>query len=587
MEETPFVTYLNRYTTVSADHEAAFDEYLSETPPPPGGPLTLATRVETFIKECFHQPRPPSIILTGNAGDGKTYLSRQVIETFTESGFPGWSDTADWSISRSDLILRVIKDLSELDEESGKEKLLELAQKLANPTSKTVFLIAANEGRLRKLLASKRLGAVRAEVERQLATGADTTSSVVVINLNETTTSSYVPQALRWLTSEANWPDLTQESAETCPIHFNVVRLRDEFVQGRIQLLYRILEHLGIHVTIRDLLIHLAFTVTAGHDRAELARMPVERKADFAYYDNIFGLSASSLFRQRSAVVSHLTRLKLGDYSRFELDNFVINGHEPSHELHMEHGDLFGPALDLGQRRFQQERDAYLFGTGTQDEAATAFLRWLPHARRKLFFEWRRTYYTNKLFLFSTTAEYFDLLERPDPPKLDRYLRELVLGLNRAFSDLYLNEDQTLYLTTQYAQSGDTKVPIVKLQMSVNSNLELEVRPQASEAIDQDSSWLTIMVFPPRQVKADELEWRLDLMLFEYLLRRARGGTPNVLAAECDLQIRRMKDDLIKNIVLGYKVADKVEFFAAYPSGYKLTTLYLTGDGKLRLSGGQ
>ena len=59
----PFVDYLSRYTTASPDHEAAFDEFLSQVRPPSGEPLALATRVEEFLRISFAQPRPPSIIL--------------------------------------------------------------------------------------------------------------------------------------------------------------------------------------------------------------------------------------------------------------------------------------------------------------------------------------------------------------------------------------------------------------------------------------------------------------------------------------------------------------------------------------------
>ena len=32
----PFIPYLNRYTTASPDHEAAFDEFITQAPPPTG-----------------------------------------------------------------------------------------------------------------------------------------------------------------------------------------------------------------------------------------------------------------------------------------------------------------------------------------------------------------------------------------------------------------------------------------------------------------------------------------------------------------------------------------------------------------------
>lgn len=78
-----FVAHLNGYTTVSPDHEAAFDEFIAQMPPPSGKLLCLETKTERFVCTCFQRERPPSIILTGNAGDGKTYLCRQIIEAFT------------------------------------------------------------------------------------------------------------------------------------------------------------------------------------------------------------------------------------------------------------------------------------------------------------------------------------------------------------------------------------------------------------------------------------------------------------------------------------------------------------------------
>jgi len=39
MTHNPFVPYLNRYTTASPDHQAAFDEFIGQAPPPGGALL--------------------------------------------------------------------------------------------------------------------------------------------------------------------------------------------------------------------------------------------------------------------------------------------------------------------------------------------------------------------------------------------------------------------------------------------------------------------------------------------------------------------------------------------------------------------
>ncbi len=78
-----FFNTLNRSTTVTSEHEAAFDEFVTQTRPPSGDVLRLKTRTEEFVSNHFEQENPASIILTGNAGDGKTYLCRQIIRVFT------------------------------------------------------------------------------------------------------------------------------------------------------------------------------------------------------------------------------------------------------------------------------------------------------------------------------------------------------------------------------------------------------------------------------------------------------------------------------------------------------------------------
>jgi DNA replication protein DnaC len=88
MKQNPFVPYLNRYTTVSSEHEAAFDEFITQAQPPSGEMLRLDTKIETFLSAVFSRERPTSIILTGNAGDGKTYLCRQIATKLNNGRIP-------------------------------------------------------------------------------------------------------------------------------------------------------------------------------------------------------------------------------------------------------------------------------------------------------------------------------------------------------------------------------------------------------------------------------------------------------------------------------------------------------------------
>jgi hypothetical protein len=126
----PFVSYLNRYTTVSPEHEAAFDEFISQASAPFGKQLRLETNIEKFLNKCFKLAHPPSIILTGNAGDGKTYLCRQIIKLFTGNEVTEWNDQVEWPLEKDDLELIVIKDLSEVGEASGARAIAVILYKL-------------------------------------------------------------------------------------------------------------------------------------------------------------------------------------------------------------------------------------------------------------------------------------------------------------------------------------------------------------------------------------------------------------------------------------------------------------------------
>ncbi|HET9221154.1 MAG TPA: hypothetical protein VFO07_01555, partial [Roseiflexaceae bacterium] len=410
----PFVDYLSRYTTASPDHEAAFDEFLAQAPSPAGGPLRLTTRVEEFLRISFAQPSPPSVILTGNAGDGKTYLCRQIITTFAGQSVVDWQAFADQPIERDGKRLHVIKDLSELGRAQGLMILRGLADTFAGGSADR-YLIAANEGRLRALLGDDpELRVLYDAIDGQLRHGAENGSpSLMVINLTAVTTSSFVPGALKWMTMAKHW-DACQVCPilQRCPIRHNAHQLAEEHIAGRVQMLYQLLEHLDIHVTVRDMLIHLAFTLTGGQRCADLQRLDQAHRdlSGFAYYENIWG-GANSAFRRKASVVQHLDRLHIGDHSLFDIDDFIVSsGETPQRQT--EHAQLFAPAVDINHRRFGQDRQAYVEGGADRqaDEEADTLMRWLPHCRRKLFFEWRELDRVNRLIPFLYLDDYWELL---------------------------------------------------------------------------------------------------------------------------------------------------------------------------------
>jgi hypothetical protein len=573
-----FVEELNRYTTVSSDHEAAFDEYISTRKSE--APLKIETRTEAFVRDHLGGARPSSIILTGNAGDGKTHLCRQIIHELTGTVVKEWPPDVDYPIQHEGGTLHVVKDLSEVSEEKGRE-IIERLEATLQDDSSDHFLIAANEGRLRAILSRSGGGvpAVEAAVEQQLVEEADPTADLIVINLNRVATSALTGQILEWISAPERWEACEEcEKHHECPIRFNAEQLGKPRVAKRIRRLYQAIEHLGQHLTVRDALIHLAYTTTAGRSCEETRSQGAPPPQDVAYHQNVWAPEAPKTFREKSAVVHALDPLDPAKSSVFHLDDAVVNG-----RIDTLTGTEWGERLDLGNKQFEQDRASYLKGYEVAGNRKPALLQWLPRLRRKLFFELKDEAKALGLLPFLFADDYFALLEgRRDAHD---YVPRLILGLNRALTDLYLSDDSHLYVTAQYANSADQPVPVIRLKVQ-RDNVKLLRDATPSAAVDRDEAQLVLDVLPPaalmmemvrRGEVPEPVTWPLNLLLFEYLLRRAQGATPEVLAHECGLAVRQFRDRLLTAFT-SHPSTGQIAFFAAKDNHYVIRTIELT-DG--------
>ncbi len=583
--QNPFVAYLNRYTTASPDHEAAFDEFIASALPPGVAGLRLSTKIEQFLREVFQRAQPPSIILTGNAGDGKTYLCRQVLSVVCPDQPYDWEKLIDRPIEHGTMRLFIIKDLSELSEEKGKEILARLDTVLQDPTSRDRYLIAANEGRLRQLIADfPSQSPIVEKINIQLDKGADIADeSLIVINLNRVATSVFVPEALNWMTDRKHWRICEQcPACAHCPIRYNADQLRQTLPAERVQLLYQLLEATGEHVTIRDMLIHLAYTIVGGLQCATVQRE--DQRYDwsrFVYYENIFGRDDEG-FRRKSHLTQLLGRLQVGQYSSFAIDEFILSGGNHAAQQ-SEHAQLFGETIDLHGKRFQQNRRAYL--KGEDSEQAHRALEWLPHCRRKLFFvRSGKDHY--QLLPFRFLELYQQSLDQPT----EETRRNFVKGLNRAFSRLYLNEEHYLYVTSQYIYSVRQPHPLVLLKIPIDHIWLISEKP-SNDYLDTDNATLVLDIAPPPRLQANPVKWNVGLLQFEYIMRLARGGHFSVLANECELDIRRLKDELIRQFAfqqskqdtVQQSKQDTVEFFVPAQRKYEVRKLQITEQGTIAI----
>lgn len=120
-------------------------------------PIALPAPLRDELVENFRGPSPVSYIITGTAGDGKTYHCREVwIELGGDVNL--WSQGA--KVQRLNLgdghSLVVVKDLSELRDDESASLIAEFSADIADPAAATSYLLAANHGQLLEKLKPRR-----------------------------------------------------------------------------------------------------------------------------------------------------------------------------------------------------------------------------------------------------------------------------------------------------------------------------------------------------------------------------------------------------------------------------------------------
>jgi len=282
----------------------------------------LETQAFDFVSELIHDPHVRLIILTGDAGHGKTHLCGRLI-TSNDTSIPdprehlrthGDGKTAIFTLPNR-RALHIIKDLSELDRDLAGRRLED-----ALLADDRVTVVCANEGRLRAVLGrgSPGLGPVKEALDLVLNAGQTSKSGTIhIIDMNHQSVAapggkSLVRQALKtWVSDGRKWTSCQDcDARPECPIYQNHRLLAAEDTKGEsrragTEMLLRVVEQTGQVVTIRELLIFAAHAITGGlrcsdvHERVQKQKSGWQ--ADHMFHQVMFGtrLERSDLERLR------------------------------------------------------------------------------------------------------------------------------------------------------------------------------------------------------------------------------------------------------------------------------------------------
>jgi hypothetical protein len=522
--------------------------------------------------ELLRGHTPKSVIVTGTAGDGKTYHCREAWLALGGSS-SAWEQSE--KLKHLDLgdgrELIVIRDLSEFQAADCEEWFVRIADDMLNPSPKRLYLIAANDGRLMDEWKAARttpaVAIVREAIEDLLVTGQTSRTEVglELVNLGRQSSAGMLSAVIDQIVNHPGWDSCStcqfrEPTASTsgCPIFENRRRLSgtadDNQLRHRLGELLELSERNGLHFPIRQLLL-LVSNALLGHPDSEhglLACKDVGKIVTAGTHDranvyrNIFGGNVSPRRRDTTAVFDALSRFGIGNETSNRIDNILVYGSDdPELRGHFERLVL-ADRIYGGSPTFCALQRDYLENT----EGRSAFLGALRTQRQRLFFvisnAEAKTLGVWDLTVFRYAGDYLELTARIASGQTapQSALSPLIRGLNRVFTGLLVNNQDQLIL----ASSGS------HAQAKTSRLLEdtVPVPPRLGEGVSLrrnakgDGAVLTVALGNIPAVPSIALP--LTLLRYEFLCRVADGALPSSFSLACYEDFLAFKANILEAV---------------------------------------
>ncbi|MBK8979718.1 MAG: hypothetical protein IPM29_27785 [Planctomycetes bacterium] len=336
------VTKLTQYLTFEAGHDQIYEERADSS-----HLRSIDTRAKRHLLELISDRSVRLVVLTGDAGHGKTHLCRVVVEKLLglDSGEAqrrlNVLGSGELPLGRiDDRELFVVRDMSELRDEAV-ERLVSAMDSHGRTT-----IVCANEGKLRDVISRSRgqLDHLSETLEASQRSGRTSIhAGVYVIDLNHQSITvgeqgGFLSELLQqWVMDGRRWRVCaTCPATDKCPIVANrrLLAGEDDETRGErrrdgLSLLLRVAEQTGATITIREALILTAFLVTGGLDcRRVHGASARERDGDWEdrrpFFQVLFDPPLSKDQRATLPLLDTLARFDPGRVSIRSVDESLI-----------------------------------------------------------------------------------------------------------------------------------------------------------------------------------------------------------------------------------------------------------------------
>lgn len=561
MISNPLVEFLASYGPQASSNNL-YDEFVVEAAERTGcSALQVDQPLTAKLVEILQSVEPKCVILTGTAGDGKTYTARKVAEAMSNE-VRVWANTQKVYDLPNPLStgrpIRFIKDLSELNE-AEKDRIFPDIMAALTGHSADLFVICVNDGHLLKFFRDREETVLHDRIADMLRRDErdDSDGHFLLINMSRQSHRHLADQIIDGVVEHPGWggcggcPALA-DTENHCPIRCNrdiLLRKDPASMRARLKDMIRMAAADGRHLSIRQLIL-LTVNILLGDAKAGstlLTCQKAQRRArenDYAVtnpYANAFGVNLTERERQQYGAFTVLGEFQVG----FETNNAF------------DHGLLWGDntlpdCRYYGERIFAFVRDMY---RGDPTRHSSDFQRSMVDQRRRLFFSIdpqssevnvnprRRPW---NLSLFNHGSDYVAMVDGLLGPGMPPPIaRQLIRGLNRMMTGEMTITDDRLWVTAPSGVYMGSEIPLLVQHAgrprAGGTSTAAFLFPHNHRAGPSDNGRPPVIrvVTLAREDLAVDLALRPTLV--ECLLRISDGALPASFSSECQREVERFQ----------------------------------------------
>lgn len=559
-QDNPLIPFLAAYGP-QPDANNLFDEFVVAAAERTGcDPLSIEQPLVEEIEHELRSGKLRSVILTGTAGDGKTYSARRVLERLA----PGqaWTNTQKvLEISLGSRCVKFIKDLSELSEKDKDAIHGEIAAAL-NGLGDTAFVVCVNDGHLLRFLRDRRPSADRQGTQRDLhhdiremlreEQREDTLGHFLLVNMSRQSGEEIIDRIVEAVVEHGGWSDCTDcpivdDEERPCPIRLNRAILREKgagSMRARLQELVAMAAADGRHLSVRHLIMLVVNTLLgdgkSGNGLLTCTKAR-NRAAEWDYkltnpFQNVFGENLNTKRQKNFECFRVMEGFGIGR----ETNNYFDEGLLDDRPGFIGHPNYGAALFDPIRQRYEQN----------PSEVSAEVRAALVQQRRRLFFTLPSGLERSgredpwNLSVYKYGAIYSELVaaSHRDPSLIPhQVLGPIILGLNRVMTGSMTTTDDCLWLTKPTGVYLGRSLPLLVEEVGQRGRRGAPIFRIESPRAPGLPPALCLLFKQARETSDTLASLLLPPSLVECLVRIANGALPASFAESCLSDVRRFQ----------------------------------------------